>query len=459
MQNKLEQLEVLLIISDFSSTEGPQDSVSTLFEPRLIDKCLEEISWLLSPNVVVAYGNNSKSVGEELTKKWSKRFKRLQYLSVDECRSLNDILRQVEDSQLIKTDFLFVYNCATFCSINLDNYIENFRTLRKQNKNAVATLLYSEMDEESPNNSLICYRTGNKKLVNYNILEESKGRKYLQAKKGIFLTETTFRTDLFTLNTLICALDFIGHFAGNYDFNSVENIIQDILSNEEVIGQEIYLNVLEKKEVKKEEKIKLVKINKKEEFPGNVSDISDEEEIEEEENRKSIECINKQENTFPQFIAEVRESMQELFEKRNTSINESEFSNLKLEISSCKLAYNVPMDDLPRLIFLSFIGIPGVTEQLVLFKKTFDQWIALWNFYFKKSTTRIGILYALEDFSTENEHFRRILPNILHWLNQDKEFIEDEQIILWYSSLSEESPLRSLPKLEELIEWLKEEEE
>ena len=64
--------------------------------------------------------------------------------------------------------------------------------------------------------------------------------------------------------------------------------------------------------------------------------------------------------------------MQELFEKeKNTSksLNESEFSNLKLEISSCKLAYNVPMDELPRLIFLSFIGIPGVTQQLALFKK------------------------------------------------------------------------------------------
>uniref|UniRef100_A0A914LRL2 Uncharacterized protein n=1 Tax=Meloidogyne incognita TaxID=6306 RepID=A0A914LRL2_MELIC len=130
MQNKLEQVEVLVIISDFSLTEegGIGDSsVSTLYEARLIDKCLEEISWLLSPNVVVAYGNNPKSVGEELLKKWSKRFKRLQYLSVEECKSINDILRQVEDRQLLKTDFLFVYNCATFCSVNLESWIEDFR--------------------------------------------------------------------------------------------------------------------------------------------------------------------------------------------------------------------------------------------------------------------------------------------------------------------------------------------
>uniref|UniRef100_A0A915P822 Uncharacterized protein n=2 Tax=Meloidogyne TaxID=189290 RepID=A0A915P822_9BILA len=356
----------------------------------------------------------------------------LQYLSVEECKSINDILRQVEDRQLLKTDFLFVYNCATFCSVNLESWIEDFRALRKQNKNAVATLIYSEIDvDASSNNSLICFRTCTKKLVNYNLIEGSKGRRYLQTKKDIFLIETTFRTDLFPLNIFICALDFIGHFAGNYDFNCVDNIILDILSNEEVIGQEIYLNILEKnkienlEEFEKINKIKNSGKKKIKEFPGNCSDISDEEENEEgeEENIKSVgEGNNKQ----------VLESMQELFEKeQNTSnaINESEFSNLKLEISSCKLAYNVPMDELPRLIFLSFIGIPGVTQQLAL----------------------IGILYALEDFSTENENFCRILPNILHWLNQEKEFLEDEQIILWYSSLNEESPLLLLPKLGELV--------
>ncbi|CAK5074575.1 unnamed protein product [Meloidogyne enterolobii] len=306
MQNKLEQVEVLVIISDFSLTEeGIEDSsVFTLYEPRLINKCLEEISWLLSPNVVVAYGNNPKSVGEELLKKWSKRFKRLQYLSVDECKSINDILRQVEDRQLLKTDFLFVYNCATFCSVNLECWIENFRALRKQNKNAVATLIYSEIDvDESSNNSLICYRTCTKKLVNYNLIEGSKGRRYLQTKKDIFLTETTFRTDLFPLNIFICALDFIGHFAGNYDFNCVDNIILDILSNEEVIGQEIYLNILEKNKIENlkefERIIKIKNSGKKKikEFPGNCSDVSDEEENEEgeEENIKSVgEGNNKQ---------------------------------------------------------------------------------------------------------------------------------------------------------------------
>ncbi|KAF7636992.1 W2 domain-containing protein [Meloidogyne graminicola] len=211
----------------------------------------------------------------------------------------------------------------------------------------------------------------------------------------------------------------------------------------------------------KKKEIKELLIDKKKaivEFPGNYSDSSEGED-EEEVDEKNINLDNKQEsNVFSQFILEVRESMQELIEnERTTKLNDSEFSNLKLEINSCKLAYNIPMDELPRLIFLSFIGI--TQQQLALFKKTFDQWMVLWNFYFKKPETRIGMLHAIEDFSLENDHFIRIIPNILHFINQEKEFIEDEQIILWYSSLTENSTLRSIPKLKELIEWLGKEEE
>jgi hypothetical protein len=48
---------------------------------------------------------------------------------------------------------------------------------------------------------------------------------------------------------------------------------------------------------------------------------------------------------------------------------------------------------------------------------------------------------------------------LLHWLNQEKEFIDDEQIVEWYSSLQKDSPLCAIPKLAEFIQWLKEAEE
>uniref|UniRef100_A0A915NP48 ANK_REP_REGION domain-containing protein n=1 Tax=Meloidogyne floridensis TaxID=298350 RepID=A0A915NP48_9BILA len=57
-----------LLLDNGANPELTNDdsSVFTLYEPRFIDKCLERISWLLLPNVIVAYGNNPKSVGGEL---------------------------------------------------------------------------------------------------------------------------------------------------------------------------------------------------------------------------------------------------------------------------------------------------------------------------------------------------------------------------------------------------------
>ena len=59
----------------------------------------------------------------------------------------------------------------------------------------------------------------------------------------------------------------------------------------------------------------------------------------------------------------------------------------------------------------------------------------------------------------EHEPFRRVVPNVLYWLNQDQEFIGDHQIITWHSMLTSDSPLYKLSKLEEFIQWLQQDEE
>jgi hypothetical protein len=46
---------------------------------------------------------------------------------------------------------------------------------------------------------------------------------------------------------------------------------------------------------------------------------------------------------------------------------------------------------------------------------------------------------------------------VLHWLSQDEQSLEDEQIVTWHSTLGADSPLRELPKLTELVQWLQQE--
>ena len=59
----------------------------------------------------------------------------------------------------------------------------------------------------------------------------------------------------------------------------------------------------------------------------------------------------------------------------------------------------------------------------------------------------------------KHEQFRRIVPNILHWLNQEEEFIDEAQILAWHKALNADSPLKEIPKLTEFIPWLAEADE
>jgi len=65
----------------------------------------------------------------------------------------------------------------------------------------------------------------------------------------------------------------------------------------------------------------------------------------------------------------------------------------------------------------------------------------------------------IKESALVNEHFRRILPNFLHFLYDTEEFLPETVILDWYSKLPTDSPLRRLEKLGELIEWLERDDE
>lgn len=61
--------------------------------------------------------------------------------------------------------------------------------------------------------------------------------------------ETIIRSDLSPCGIALCAHEFSSHFSGNYDFQSVDRIVQDILTNEEFLGQNIHVEIMSDAEV------------------------------------------------------------------------------------------------------------------------------------------------------------------------------------------------------------------
>jgi hypothetical protein len=117
-------------------------------------------------------------------------------LTFQKCHSANDVLREIETRGLLSGDFLLVYNCATFCSSNLTTQIKNFRLflalfqslygyiskftriLKRQNKNSVATLLFTEQSDAEMQNSgpLVAFESSSKKIVHFDPHSHRRGK-------------------------------------------------------------------------------------------------------------------------------------------------------------------------------------------------------------------------------------------------------------------------------------------
>jgi len=51
----------------------------------------------------------------------------LQIINVPNCQSANDVLRDLQNSDIIKSDFLLIHNGIALTSSNLTTEIENFK--------------------------------------------------------------------------------------------------------------------------------------------------------------------------------------------------------------------------------------------------------------------------------------------------------------------------------------------
>jgi len=532
----------------------------------------------------------------------------------------------------MKNDFVLIKNCATFCSSNFATQLAHFKSRKRQNKNSILTILYtSKKSEYCP---VVGYQTNTYKLVHYNSQRDEK----IKIGKSAFILGTTFRTDIIPCGVASCAHDFVSHFSGNYDLQTFDSIIHDVLCNEEFLLQQIHIELVDdmasyvasdytslmqahkmlinrdffpltfdnvfplfsdfsRLEYYKESNIyapsgkeysinvrdsvfgknclihetasinfssfglkarvgKLTKIANsifgeniligdncsiedsiiganvtlgenvrvsKQSIIGNDVSIPAHTTIEsgtviqkskplesfekgsDGENIWSISCDaiddnfvwhlirNKKHELFWDscvttsckssakhqlndsfcdddeeketgeitdvtyqgnneiFLSEVMETLNAVLES-NEDLNLEKIEKLKLEINASKLAYNISMDDLSKSIFYAFISLPAVHESFAKFSNIFVDLRDLWKNYYRRNINKMHLLHAIEDFSTDNEKFRRMVPKILHFLYDTEEFLEEEVLLDWYQNLPVSSPLTL--QLKQLIEWV-----
>lgn len=68
------------------------------------------------------------------------------------------------------------------------------------------------------------------------------------------------------------------------------------------------------------------------------------------------------------FLSEVFETMESILSQKSL-ISSAQIDKMKLEINASKLAYNIPVDELSKNIFLAFISVPLISNSFNSFTK------------------------------------------------------------------------------------------
>ncbi|KAL3083181.1 hypothetical protein niasHS_010983 [Heterodera schachtii] len=482
MSSQQQQLDVLIVI-DGTNIDKP--CVDIFSSSGFVASCLNWVSKLHSPNVIVVLSNQPNDLAAELLKKWASKFKKLQAFCVPNCQSLNDVLREVDFRQILRNDFMLIQNLATFCFSYLTRQIEKFRNDRRQNKKNVLTLLYYSKPnygmKSEEDRSLIGYIEQTQKLTHYENIEKLRT---FTVPKSAFLHDTIFRVDLLSCGIALCGIEFSGHFAGNYDLLSFDAIITDILSNEEILMQNILVDFVDDiyptatdslpiSDVENKKHIAIdgcaFSVSPSKSLSNLLLDDSSSDESADERDDQTDFCGHRQQigdtQSHSSFVAEVVDSLQGALEDGFLREDEKEkmsgdlLNKIKLEVNASKLAYNIPAEEVPGLLFTAFLSLPGVVDKFSEFTKMYNHWRGLWKMFYRTTFAQSQMLFAIEEKASDSDRFRRVLPKVLYFLSQEVKAMDDALIVDWYSKLEEKSQLKNEEKLAELVTWLQNAEE
>ncbi|KAK6738470.1 hypothetical protein RB195_020523 [Necator americanus] len=200
------------------------------------------LSWIMRTEVrkvMLVVSEKNAPYLEKVERQWKHCFESLSVISCKNAMSVGDALREVDTRGLLTGDFLLISNPATFTSSTLRAQIAAYRERRRENKNNVMTVIYSDL--KTPKNAVVGIEKTTKKLKIYHKQEDPT---QLDIDKPHFIGDTVIRRDIVDSGIAICSLNISAQFSDNFDFQHRDDVIREILVNEEILLQNIHVEVL-----------------------------------------------------------------------------------------------------------------------------------------------------------------------------------------------------------------------
>ncbi|XP_018318488.1 translation initiation factor eIF-2B subunit epsilon [Agrilus planipennis] len=179
---------------------------------------------------------------------WSRSMKVVIIMS-ETCRSFGDCLRDLDSRGLVRGNFILV-EAGTIGSIDLKNYLQKHVNNCKNDKNAVATVLFENCGAGNPSalskNEITLGASAKNRILFYQNKRSSK----IEIPLDIISGNKT--VDIFhnikDVHVMICTSSVLPLFSDNFDFQTRDDFIRGLLMNEEIMGSTIYTEFIKNNE-------------------------------------------------------------------------------------------------------------------------------------------------------------------------------------------------------------------
>ena len=173
----------------------------------------------------------------------------IRVLSSDRPISVGDVLRDIYSRSLIQSDFVLVSG-DVISNMDLRSVIQKHKERRRADKMTIMSVIYKQASpghrtRSSEDDILVVVDADTSRLIHY---EKVMKKRHMNVPLGVLKTASRqvvdLCYDLMDCHVSVCSPQVPAIFSDNFDYETRDHFVRGILVNEEVLGNNIYVNII-----------------------------------------------------------------------------------------------------------------------------------------------------------------------------------------------------------------------
>ncbi|KAL3879779.1 hypothetical protein ACJMK2_032065 [Sinanodonta woodiana] len=174
----------------------------------------------------------------------------VQTIISEDCMSVGDALRDIDAKSLIRSDFILIHGDVV-SNINIQDVVQEHKKRRETDKSSIMTQVFTKAPPTHASRCreddlVVAIDSKTSQIIHYQKVDPDKN---LELPVEILTEhkEVQIRYDLLDCQICVCSPQVLSLFTDNFDYQTRDDFVKGILTNEEIMGNTIYIRIITEK--------------------------------------------------------------------------------------------------------------------------------------------------------------------------------------------------------------------